>query len=249
MNDIDFFIIVFEGEKYLEACIRQIYPHAHKIIVAEGAIKLMANFKKYFRSSDRTIDIIKKFDKIKLIQIPRHWENKTEMKNTVLNHIESEILWQIDYDEFYFHDDIEKIRKVFDSKIDMVHFKAYHFWKDFTHYKTGGKWDLDNLRVYRNKRNLEFINHNILSRSGLLYIQKNFKSRNLGRIRFHYGHIENELHMIDKIKFMCRRDPGREEQYRKDLNDWRKNSTENLMKYKGKHPEEIQKLIDKGELK
>ena len=49
---IDFFIIAFEAEKYLEACILQLIPHANKIIIAEGAVELMAKHKGYFRSQD-----------------------------------------------------------------------------------------------------------------------------------------------------------------------------------------------------
>ena len=51
---ISFLMIVFEGEDYLEANLKQIYPHAHRIVIAEGAVELMAKVKGYYRSKDKT---------------------------------------------------------------------------------------------------------------------------------------------------------------------------------------------------
>lgn len=251
---IDFFIIVFEAERFVEACIKQILPHANKIIIAEGAVELMAKHKGYFRSQDKTVSIINKFTNIDLIQINRPWKDKVEMKNAILNFIESDIIWMVDYDEFYRHNDIEHIRNIFatEKNIDIVTFKAFHFWKHIKQCRVGGKWDCSNLRVFRNHDKIHYYQHNFPHCNNKPYQPENFKYKYIGRFRFHYGYVETLNHIEDKVKFMSLRDTAKKDDYKSNLNEWKNNikikDGSEIMPYSGTHPEEIENLIKNGVL-
>jgi len=240
-------MIVFEGEDYLEANLRQIYPHAYQILIAEGAVELMAKVKGYFRSRDRTLQVIRNFPdpehKIKLLQVDRAWKDKCEMKNELLKYARGEILWQIDVDEFYRHGDSEKVKQSFieDKSLDLATFKALHFWKDLKHYRQdGGRWQTKNLRVFRRKGKIHFRFHGFPDRDGKAYNGRNFKAKDFGTIRFHYGYVKDRQRIEDKIKFMCLRDPRKAESYRKNLEEWLRGEVK-VEEFKGEHPEAILK--------
>lgn len=242
---ITFFMIVFEGEDYLEANLKQIYPHAYQMLIAEGAVELMAKLKGYFRSRDRTVQIINGFPdpehKIKLVQVNRPWKDKCEMKNELLKYARGEILWQVDVDEFYRHEDIERIRDSFrkDTALDVATFTAFHFWYDLDHYRQdGGRWKTKNLRVFRNKGKIYSRFHGFPDRDGKPYNNKYFKAKDFGTIRFHYGYVRNKKRIEDKINFMCLRDPKLAESYRKNLEEWLRGKVK-VEEFKGKHPEAI----------
>lgn len=249
---IGFFMIVFEGADYLEANLRQIYPHAHQILIAEGAVELMAKIKGYFRSRDETVRIINKFSdpehKIRLLQVDRPWKNKVEMKNELLKHLKAEILWQVDVDEFYTHGHIERIRENFrkDKSLDVATFTALHFWKDLDHYRwDGGRWKTKNLRVFRRRGKISFRFHGFPDRDGKPYSAKYFKAKDFGTIRFHYGYVRSRQKIEDKIKFMCLRDPKLAESYRKNLEEWLRGKVK-LEEFKGKHPKAMQNVIKRS---
>lgn len=255
---IDFFTIVFEGDKYIEACIEQIIPHANRLIIAEGAVKLMAETKGYFRSKDKTLKIIdklkKKYNNIFFIQVGRPWQDKVEMKNAILNYVVGDIFWQVDYDEFYRDEDINNIHNTFQNNpdIDIIRFPAYHFWKNYIDYRIGHgtKWDMQNYRVFRNVGYIEYTQHFGPHRDGILYDIRSFKTIDCkNRMRYHYGYVESPKHIKDKVKFMSARDKHRIQDYENDLNCWSGEEKPKVKQYTGKHPREIQKLIERGVLK
>ncbi len=240
---ITFSIIAFEGEDYIEKCLKAVYVEAYQIIIAEGAVKLMADSKGYYQSRDKTIELIKNFPdpekRIKLIQVDRPWRDKAEMKQAILIQSDGDIYFQVDVDEFYHQEDIHKIKDAFnDPTVDMVTFGAYHFWKDLSHIIIGGKWDGRNPRVWRIKGNMEYKDHHYPHRDGTVYTEKHFKAVNLGKLRYHYGYVRPEKVIEDKIKFMSQRDKNKAGQYASEFNNWLSGGG-NVMEFKGKHPEVI----------
>lgn len=232
-----FFTIVFEGAQWFEKLLGCIYPHAHQILIAEGAVRIMSEIKGYYRSRDTTCEIVKKFPdpegKIKFIQVERPWKDKVEMKNELLKLVTGDILWQIDVDEFYSAYDIERIRDVFGNnpEIDIVTFQANHFWKDEQHVITGGKWDIVWVRCWRNSKDVQpFRTHGWPYRDGKPYLPDSFPTIHLEeKIRQHYGYsqMDNERTMIDKVEFYIRRstDARLKKVEQEDLELWLKKKT------------------------
>ena len=247
---ITFSIIVFEGEDYIKKCLKGIYDEAYQIIICEGAVKIMSDIKGYYRSRDKTVEIIKNFPdpegRIKLIQIDRPWRDKAEMKQAILSQARGDIYFQVDVDEFYHKEDIHKIRDTFNnSAVDMVTFGAYHFWKDTEYIITGGKWDGNNFRVWRIKGKMEYKDHRHPDRDGKPYTPKHFKAVNWGRLRYHYGYVRDGKAIEDKVKFMSIRDKHLVEQYASDLKNWKGNGG-NIVEFKGRHPEVIENAIKRS---
>jgi len=245
---ISFFMIVFEGADLIENTLKCIYPHAYEILIAEGAVELMAKVKGYHRSKDGTVEKILNFPdperKIILIQKPSAWKDKAEMKNMLIKLATGNILWQVDVDEMYLAEDIKRIRKIFkdNPNIDIVSFQAYHFWKDTSHIVIGDKWDRYEPRVWRRKGDLEYKYHNYPHRDGKPYTSENFAEYKINkRIRFHYGYVRNKKVIESKICFMSMRDKGKyQEEYKRDLEFWVSNEKTmggiKVVEFKGGHP-------------
>jgi hypothetical protein len=139
----------------LKACIENIYPFAHEIIIIEGAIRyLNRDISHYWdgekdvyinngKSSDNTISVIKNIsdpqNKIQLIKSNGVWEDGISTDHTPMCNIYSKLatgdyIWHVDNDEFFKHDDIIKIIDLLESKNpDTIHFFANHFFGDFNH--------------------------------------------------------------------------------------------------------------------
>jgi hypothetical protein len=143
--------IVFNGEKLtpkgmLEAQLKQLYYLADQIIIVEGATRA-DNKTHYFdgdatwctengHSTDNTVKIIKEFPdpdkKIVLIEAAGFWNGKTQMCNEWSKIATGNYIWQIDVDEFYQKNDIDKMKKILEKyDPNAVHFFANHFWGDF----------------------------------------------------------------------------------------------------------------------
>lgn len=249
---ISFFIIVFEGADYLEACLKQLYPHAWEILIAEGAIQLMANHKGYFKSRDRTNEILDNFpdpeNKIKIFRIDdRAWKSKAEMKSILLKNSTGHIIWQIDHDEFYKHSDIDNVIQCFidDASLDVIDIHTHHFWKDYDHYRIDGKWgQVKFTRIWRKKGLLSWTYHDCPHRDGKPYRGTNFKGINIGRILYHYGYVREESSIEDKIEAMSARDTQRAKNYRREFGEWQEGNVGNIKVFEGKHPQAIREIID-----
>ena len=250
---VSFFIIVFEGADYLRECLTQLYPYAWEILVAEGAVQLMADHKGYYRSQDGTLEILDTFPdpekKIKIFKIEkRPWKDKAEMKHVLLKESEGHIIWQVDSDEFYKHDDIRMVIQEFidDASLDLIESYAYHFWRDYDHCRMDGKWGQCKFtRVWRKRGRLTWTYHDFPHRDGKPYKSTNFKGKNLGRIRYHYGYVREEESVFDKIEFMSMRDTQKNKVYHQEYNEWLEGKGD-LREFEGEHPEAIQEKINEG---
>jgi GT2 family glycosyltransferase len=128
---IDMMMIVLNGEPFLEFNLKQHYKHFNKIWIVEGADNRTRDHvsKEFFtedgHSTDSTIEIIKSFPdpdhKIMLIQHPNNtfW---TGGKDEMIKAVDSKVLnnynglngylMEIDVDEFYKDEDLEKLFQI-----------------------------------------------------------------------------------------------------------------------------------------
>jgi glycosyltransferase involved in cell wall biosynthesis len=131
-----FGIIVLNGEPFTKYCLRQLYPHAYEIIVVEGGSEKARHFAPSGHSTDGTLESLYEFkaqedpeDKIQIVTRDGFWSEKDEQSQAYAERATGDYLWQVDIDEFYRHDDIEKVRALLAAKIpDAVTFKQYAFW-------------------------------------------------------------------------------------------------------------------------
>jgi hypothetical protein len=114
---ITFGIIVLNGEPFTRYCLRQLYPHAHQIVVVEGGSRKAASFATDGHSTDGTLEALDLFkreedpdDKVTIIVRDGFWSEKDEQSQAYAEVATGDYLWQVDIDEFYTHSNIEEIR-------------------------------------------------------------------------------------------------------------------------------------------
>lgn len=145
---ISFGIIVLNGEPYTRYCLRALYPHAHQIIVVEGACPgSMTVSTAGGHSTDETLAILRDFCKYedpenKVVIVTAEDEGhadgfwpgeKDEMSRAYARRVTGNYLWQIDVDEFYHDSAIEKVKNLLsaDPSISAVSFRQVQFWGGF----------------------------------------------------------------------------------------------------------------------
>jgi hypothetical protein len=177
---ISFGMIVFNAESILPdgmlyACIENIYDLAHEILISEGAVKPHGGnpgdvtwASKDGRSTDNTIQVIKNFpdpeNKIKLYTKEGYWNGKLEMCNAYLEGMTGDYLWQIDSDEFYHKEDMERIIDILSiQQFDVIEFYLKHFFGDFHHCCDETQKGLANHipypRVFRHEPGAKWLSH------------------------------------------------------------------------------------------
>lgn len=134
---ISFGIIVLNGEPFTKYCLRQLYRHAHEIIVVEGAVKTACGIAPTGRSTDGTLKALNEFkenedpdNKIKIITMDGFWEEKDQQSQAYANSATGDYLWQVDIDEFYKNEDIEKVKGLLreSPEITAMSFRQITFW-------------------------------------------------------------------------------------------------------------------------
>ncbi len=151
---ISFGIIVLNGEPFTRYCIRALYPHAHQIIVAEGACFGARNVATPDgHSRDGTLQMLKE---VKLKEDPDNkiiivtaedeghangfWPGeKHEQSQAYAKRATGNYLWQVDIDEFYKEEDIVEIKNILtiNPQITAVSFKQLQFWGGFDYIVDG----------------------------------------------------------------------------------------------------------------
>lgn len=145
---ISFGIIVLNGEPYTRYCIRALYPHAHEIIVIEGACEGARSVATTDgHSADGTLDILRDIKKNedpqnKIIIVTAENEGhsdgfwpgeKNMMSRAYASRATGDYLWQVDIDEFYQDEAIEKVKTILaeDPTVTSVSFRQVQFWGGF----------------------------------------------------------------------------------------------------------------------
>lgn len=135
---ISFGIIVLNGEPFIRYCLRSLYPFAHEILVVEGATESAKSISTLGgHSIDSTLSSIKKFieeedpeKKITLITKEGFWKEKKEQSQAYAQKASGDYLWQVDVDEFYKKEDMRCIIQMLekDPSITAVSFITRSFW-------------------------------------------------------------------------------------------------------------------------
>lgn len=141
---ITFGIIVLNGEPFLRYCLRALYPYAHEIIVVEGAAPGAADVATPDgHSTDGTLETLRQFkaeedpdDKLIVIMRNGFWSEKDEMSQAYATRATGNYLWQVDSDEFYKDEDIERVIALMrdDPDITAISFKMITFWGGFDYW-------------------------------------------------------------------------------------------------------------------
>lgn len=145
---ITFGIIVLNGEPFTRYCLRSLYPFAFQIIVVEGAAPAAAQIATQDgHSSDATLEVLRAFkeeedpeDKLLIITAEDEgyangfWPGeKHEQSQTYAKRATGDYLWQVDIDEFYREEDVNRILVMLRDQPDItaVSFKQISFWGGF----------------------------------------------------------------------------------------------------------------------
>jgi len=265
---ISFGMIVFNAletlpEGMLGACLDNVYEFAHEILISEGAVQPTKRnngdatwASKDGRSTDGTLSFLEKYpdpqNKIKIYIKDGYWKGKLQMCNAYLEGMTGDYLFQLDSDEFYHKQDMEKIVSLLDKnpEIDSVHFYANHFfggydyccderatkwanlipWKRVFKYRPGEIWQSHAPPVFGT------INKNIITRDTTLL---------MGIKLYHYSFVERTQAEF-KTKYY-----GAGIDYANLWDEWHKNHDLKLVhgdktyEFLGEHPEVIKRLIKK----
>jgi glycosyltransferase involved in cell wall biosynthesis len=169
---ISFGIIVLNGEPFTKYCLRQLYPHAHQIIVVEGGSLKAINEAPNGHSTDGTLEALREFktkedpaDKVQIVTRDRFWSEKDEQSQAYAQLAEGDYLWQVDIDEFYHHADIERVRQLLRKQplIDTLSFRQITFWGAPSYYVDSFYLRAENAsqyhRLFRWQKNFRYLAH------------------------------------------------------------------------------------------
>jgi hypothetical protein len=282
---ITFGIIVLNGEPFTRYNLRSLYPFAHQIIVAEGASpKAKSIATPDGHSVDGTLDLLRRFKKEedpdgKLIIVTAEdaghpngfWPGeKDEQSQAYALRATGDYLWQIDIDEFYKPEDIERIISMLDRNptISQISVPQLNFWGGFEYLVDGlflsrFYYELGNgvPRIFRWGHGYQYVTHRPATvqdpkgedlRNGNWVHGDRLKSQ--GIYCYHYATLFPDS-VGKKMRYYLQHGwDGLE-----DLDKWFTSNfscltqpfrihhaTEEiswLSRYKGTHPPEIQKLI------
>jgi hypothetical protein len=142
---ITFGIIVLNGEPLIEYQLKALYPYAHQIIVVEGAsFQARDSAATDGHSIDSTLKIVRRFqgegdpeNKVTLVtaeddgHAQGFWPGeKDEQSRAYARRATGNILWQVDVDEFYRSEDIEKIIHLLATRpeVRQINLRWKNFW-------------------------------------------------------------------------------------------------------------------------
>ena len=142
---ITFGVIVLNGEPFTRYMLRSLYPFAHEIIVAEGAAPAAVNIATPDgHSRDGTLEELRRFiaeedpeGKVTLVTAEDEghpsgfWPGeKDEQSRAYASRATGDYLWQVDIDEFYRAEDMERVIGMLrdDPSITAMTFKQLTFW-------------------------------------------------------------------------------------------------------------------------
>ena len=176
---ITFGIIVLNGEPFTRYLLRSLYSHAHEIIVAEGAAPAAAGISRVDgHSRDGTLEVLREFarhedtgGKLTIVTAEDEgYENgfwpgeKDEQSRAWAKRATGEYLWQVDIDEFYLDDDIDRVKSLLveDPSITGMAFRQFTFWGGLA-YRVDGwyhrRYDNQVRRVFKWGPGYEYVSH------------------------------------------------------------------------------------------
>lgn len=150
---IAFGMIVFNGNYVLRECLESVYPYASQILIAEGPVTYWQE-QGFTTSTDGTNEVISNFPDIenKIQVVHSQYEEKDDQCKAYMQFLNNDIdyLWNLDSDEIYKSDDIEKLIEILEKEeYTSVGFKAISFYGGFDHYLTGFEEKAEFRRVFK----------------------------------------------------------------------------------------------------
>ena len=281
---IAFFSIVLNGEPWLKLNIQHIYPYASQIFIVEGATR--ADGKSHYydgdadgfctregHSIDDTLGVLTSLkqrdveNKIRIIKKDRPWNGKTEMCNSFLNLVDAEYLWQLDVDEFYKEEDIEKIVDYLHihPETTCVQFYAKYFIGSFDAISVGefgneaGEWN----RIFKFSKDVVWQRHEpplLVDRKTRVSMDKivlldRRKTHSMGIYMYHYSYVtEKDIvfkerffgteGLTDYLRYVRRRIESKAWPVQLTFDKFRRGDVY-LVEFNGVHPEPIQNDLSK----
>ncbi len=161
---IAFGMIVFEGDYVLKECLESIYPYATQILIAEGPVTFWQEQGRT-TSLDKTNEILDTFPdpegKIRIVH--GQYSEKDEQCNAYMDGLRDDIdyVWQVDSDEVYKKENIEKIIKLLhDEKPTSIGVKSCSFYGGFDNHIGGFEEATDNfLRIFKVYPGTKWLTH------------------------------------------------------------------------------------------
>jgi len=158
MPNVAFQMIVFNGERHLEAVLDTLLPFG-EVYVTEGPVAYYQSLG-FTESTDRTLEIL--HDRLPEDHIVSgQWEEKDEMMNAIKIPDSTEYVWMFDADELMKLQDICSMLDLLDSipYAKSVSFKAWSFFGGFNRYMTGFEEEFEVHRIQRWYPGAEWATH------------------------------------------------------------------------------------------
>jgi len=266
-------MIVLNGEPFIKYNLQSLYPHAHEIIIVEGAVEKFAHAATSDgHSVDDTVSIIKLFpdpeNKIKLIQKEGFWSEKDEMSNAYMEACTGNYIWQVDVDEFYKASDIEAIRTILinDQDITRVDFKSVCFLRSFNARVLGATFIYgadEFIRIFAFRPGYRYVTHRpptLSDEIGVPFVHKKILRADdlekIGIVQYHYSYViknyvEGKAQYYSKMGWGGGHDDGlhwfREEwcNLKNPLRVHLQNFPPSwIVPYNGKHPDAVIRMME-----
>tara|TARA_R110000796_G_scaffold183100_6_gene299545 strand:- start:465 stop:1331 length:867 start_codon:yes stop_codon:yes gene_type:complete len=151
---IAFGMIVFNGDFVLKECLESVYPYATQILISEGPVRYWQD-QGYTTSTDRTNEILSNFPdpENKITVVHGQFEEKDEECRAYMPYMRDDIdyIWNLDSDEIYKPEDIEKIIKILEEEsYTSVGIRSCSFYGGFDNFIGGFELAKDNfLRIFK----------------------------------------------------------------------------------------------------
>jgi glycosyltransferase involved in cell wall biosynthesis len=209
---ISFGMIVFNGDTFLREVLESIYDFAFEIIIVEGPDQnALPMAGPDGASRDRTMEIIENFpDPLKKIRVIRGiWENKDQQSNRFIIEATGDYIWQVDDDEVYKPEDLQKIEELLlaDPKITAVSFYWQNFFKTFDRVMVADApyevWRLFRLKpgyVFKTHRPPTVIDPVTGMEMNSVRPLRGAELANMGIYIYHYSYM-TDRQVFDKIKY------------------------------------------------
>jgi hypothetical protein len=250
-------ILALNEEFWIKLQLDHIYDFFDEIVICEGAEK--GRVKKPFcdddgLSVDNMKEVIENYpDPQNKIKYKRFgWcADKVNMCNWMYQNSIGDYVWQIDSDEFYLLDVMQKIKTYLETHEDVnqIEFRVYHFWSGFTDciHGPGSTWGDDGpwKRIFRREENNKLVTHRpptVKYKTKGRTITRN-DSYNQKWVLYHYGYVFAWQFKFKDMYYGFKK-------YRTLRDAWKKNKKQPLvrgsrtMKFNGEHPEIIKKLLN-----
>ncbi|SFD73668.1 glycosyltransferase family A protein [Flavobacterium phragmitis] len=279
---ITFGMIVLNGEPFISYNLRSLYPFAHEIIVVEGACPSASKVAtEKGHSLDGTLEALHEFKRKedpdnKLLIITAEslgnedgfWNEKSEMSQAYANRATGNYLWQIDSDEFYRAEDMDKVIDflVKNPTVTEVSFRTKTFWGGLNYNVDGillKLGDQDFHRLFAWGEGYKYVTHRpptVNNKEGVnllnIHSVKAQEMMKLGVFMYHYEYlfphqVRNKAEYYSNAphcKGLRPESSWAEECYMKLGKPYRVHNIYKwiswLEKYKGKHPQQVVNLIE-----